>query len=562
MEPTVPCRLVIESDDNRGMIFPLREDFVSIGRGPQNTIQIIDTRMSRAHARLDRADAGWTVRDLQSKNGVLVNEAPINAAVRLNPGDQIQVGSTLFTFETDVASTVDDKKSGDSSVRLVDDETTDLETSQIFQLPSDDETEIAAVKQVPAAGEERLKSIYRIGKLIQSILELDVLLNKVMEIVCQVLQPTQACIMLYDKKQKALVPKVLHRPPDSESDIIISGSVIHQALEDRVAVLMGDGQKDTRFKASDSVVGQQIHSAICAPLISKGEVFGALYLDKRGPSANYTESDLEWAAGVAGQAALAIAISLLHAEMIAKHEQEREIQIARTIQMNLLPKTMPKIRGFELGGLSRPARMVGGDYYDLIDLDGGNYALTIADVSGKGVASALLLASFRSATRMEARDLDRDNLVEVVERLNETICKETTNNMYITMVLALFEPQARRLTFCNAGHAYPILRKPDGGLVNLEAGGSFLGIMPGMNFEMQSVELQAGSLTVFVTDGISDSLNAQGDTFGTARLTEFIQSHAKLSAQEFCVQLEAAVRQFQGDAEQFDDFTVMALRAV
>ncbi|MBI1784458.1 FHA domain-containing protein, partial [Candidatus Sumerlaeota bacterium] len=346
MEQTVPCRLVIESEENRGMVFPLRERTISIGRGPQNNIQIIDTRMSRVHARLDREKEGWVIRNLQSKNGIMINSKPVRESTRLSPGDQIHIGNTIFTFEPDVVPVTEDRTGTDSAIKWLDDDQSELETSQIMEIPAEDaEKEISDVQSVPAGGEERLRSIYKIGKIIQSILNLDDLLDKVMAITCQVLHPTHACIMLYDKKNKVLVPKAVQRPAGASTEIMISGSIIHQAMEDRVAVLMSDGQKDERFKKSDSVVMHQIHSAICAPLISKDEVLGALYADTRGPLKHFSDADLQWAAGVASQAALAIAISLLHAENIAKHEQEKEMQIARDIQMNLLPRSMPRVQG-------------------------------------------------------------------------------------------------------------------------------------------------------------------------------------------------------------------------
>lgn len=560
-EPTVPFRLVVESEENRGMIFPLRERMISIGRGPQNTIQIIDARMSRIHARLDREETGWVVRNLQSKNGILVNDRPVLDTVRMNPGDTLHVGNTVFMFEPDIAKSADTSGS-DSAVKLVDDDRNELETSQIMELPADDDDKGISDTGVPATGEERLRSIYKIGKLIQSILDQDELLNKVMAIVCQVLQPAQACIMLYDRKHQVLVPRVVHRPPGTQTEILISGSIIHQAMEDRVAVLMSDGQKDERFKKSDSVVAQQIRSAICVPLVAKDEVLGALYLDTRGGSRQYTDGDLQWAAGVAGQASMAIAISMLHSENIAKHEQEREIQIARNIQMNLLPKSMPKIKGFEFGGMSEPAKKVGGDYYDIISLEDGTIAMTIADVSGKGVAAALLLASFRAAFRMEARTMKPDNLIEIVERLNETVCQESTNNMFIAAVLAHFNPETRVMTFCNAGHGYPLLRLTDGTVKELEAGGSFLGIMPGMIFESDTVEIPPKSILVFTTDGIIDAMNPKGDAFGSERQLDFIQAFSDQPAQDFCNRLYDEVKKYQGDSEQFDDVTVMALRAL
>lgn len=562
VERTPPCRLVVERGDHPGMIYSLRGSVVTVGRGPENTIQIIDTRISRFHIRFELTNGHWTLRDLQSRNGTQVNGKPIATTVRLIPGDTIQLGNTTLLFERDPESNPADTHSGSSAgVRLAPDDT-GLKRSHVIEIPDEDtEKEISKVVSVPKDTEARLKSIYQVGKLIQSLLDVDELLNKVMETVCHVLQPTYACIFLRDVKHDILIPKVIHRPEGSTEELIISGTIIQQAMEDKVAVIMEDSQRDKRFKGSDSVAVQRIRSAICAPLISKGEVVGALYFDRRGAEGGYNDSDLEWAVGVANQAALGISVATLHNEMVVKHQRERELEIARSIQMNLLPKAMPKIPGFEFGGLSEPARAVGGDYFDILELPTGDIALAIADVSGKGVPSALLLASVRAALRIESRSLPEDGIIEVMSRLNEIVCQETMSNMFVTMVAGYFEPETRRLTYVNAGHVYPILRHPDGTLVNLESGGSFLGIMPGIDFEKESIKVPDGSLIVFISDGVTDALNAENEIFGNDRLLEFIEKNADMPAQAFCDKLLATVREFTGATEQFDDFTVMVLKA-
>lgn len=563
LEGQAQCRLVVEDGDHPGMIYPIKSGPITIGRGPENSIQIIDTRVSRVHVQLEAHNGAWTIHDLQSKNGTLVNHVPIAATVRLMPGDTIQVGGTSFLFEQSDESASDGQERAGTGVKLLTEEDSGLETSHVIELVDEDaEDEISKVQSVPKGSDARLKSILQVGKLIQTILDLDELLDKVMETICQVLQPTHACILLYDSKLGILTPKVVHRPPGSTADLVISGSIIQHAMEDRVAVVMEDAQKDVRFKGSDSVVVQSIRSAICAPLVSKGEVMGALYLDTREAEKQYNESDLEWTLGVTNQAALAINVATLHNEIIAKHQRERELEIARSIQMNLLPKLMPKVPGFEFGGLTEPARMVGGDYFDMMQLSSGDYALTIADVSGKGVPSALLLASVRSAVRIIGRSLPEQGILEVMSRLNEIVCEETMSNMFVTLVLGYFEPEMRRLTYCNAGHVHPILRYPDGELMTLDAGSSFLGILPGLEFEKDSIKLPEGSMVVFISDGVTDAVNPRGEIFGNERLIEFVQKNADISAQGFCDKLLATVRDFQETAEQFDDFTVMVLRAL
>jgi serine phosphatase RsbU (regulator of sigma subunit) len=368
-------------------------------------------------------------------------------------------------------------------------------------------------------------------------------------------------IFIYDARVGALVPRSVHRPAGSLEQATVSQSILQQSIEERVGILMGDASRDERFQDADSVVGSRIESALCVPLISKDEVHGAIYLDLRDQGRSYAESDLQWLVGVSAQAGLAIKVSLLHNESLEKRQRERDLEIARSIQMNLLPRSMPSIPGFDFSGMSRPALMVGGDYYDVAPLGEDSVVLAIADVSGKGIPAAILVASVRSAVRIEARSLSFEDIVTVVTRLNESVCDETMSNMFVTMVLAVLDASTRRLTFCNAGHSHPILRTPEGTITQLQAGGCFLGIDPDMKIEAETVALPPGSLLVFYTDGVTDALNVEGEPYGLERLIEYIEAHHAEAAEVFVEGLDAAVREYQGDAESFDDFTVLVVRA-
>src|SRR5690606_24423760 len=154
---------------------------------------------------------------------------------------------------------------------------------------------------------------------------------------------------------------------------------------------------------------------------------------------------------------------------------EKEMEIARTIQMNLLPKAYPEFKNFEVSGMSLPAKHVGGDYYDFADLGGGSWGVAVADVSGKGVPAALLTATVRASMHVLAqnRSLDPPGMVAA---LNQTTCRDSLNNMFVTMIYAVVHDEERRIDFTNAGHAHPILFLPDGGEEPLIEGGSFLGI--------------------------------------------------------------------------------------
>ena len=154
-----------------------------------------------------------------------------------------------------------------------------------------------------------------------------------------------------------------------------------------------------------------------------------------------------------------------------------------------------------------------------------------------------------------------DGIVEVISRLNENVCQDSMSNMFVSMVLCYFEPEPRRLTYCNAGHVYPIVRMPDGELIELESGGCFLGVMPGLEYEKGSIKLPVGSMVVFVTDGITEAIDSDGDLFGADRLKTFVADNHTLSAPEFCTTLQRHIADYQDSIEQNDDLTVLVMKA-
>lgn len=538
------------------MVFPLRGDRVSIGRGPSNTIQLIDSRISREHVVLIRRRNGWWLEDLKSKNGTSVNSEVVLDPRRLNSGDVLHVGNIRLLYENEFAHAIESDPMGGSSVRL---SAGDSGLSAHHRVEIDD-TARTSLNMIPEDADARLESIYQVGQIVQSFLDMDEMLDQLMGIIVRVLNPTFAVIFLRDARVGGLVPRSVHRP-DGRGEATVSQSILEQSIEERVGVLMGDAARDRRFQDAASIVGGRIESALCVPLISKGEVHGAVYLDLRAQGRSYRQNDLQWLVGVATQAALAINIALLHNESLERRQRERDLEIARSIQMNLLPRSMPELEGFDFSGMSRPALMVGGDYFDVAALEDGKVVMAIADVSGKGIPAAILVASVRSAVRIEARSLPFENIVSVLTRLNEAVCEETASNMFVTMVLGVLDVASRRFQFCNAGHAHPILRTADGGVTHLQAGGCFLGIDPQMQMESDSVQLEPGSLLVLYTDGVTDALNEAGEPFGQDRLLQYIEERHAEPASVFVEGLDAAVREFQGEAEAFDDFTVLVVRA-
>lgn len=324
-------------------------------------------------------------------------------------------------------------------------------------------------------------------------------------------------------------------------------------------MLVSDAAQDDRFASSESIILNRIRTAMVAPLIHKEETLGVVYVDTRTRIVPYTPEELELLTGVTNQAAMAIVNARLAEQIIEQHKLAREMEIARTIQMNLLPRVYPDLDGYEISAMSLPAKQVGGDYYDFIRLPDGRLALAIADVSGKGVPAAILTATTRSYLQSETQH-PTHNLAEVMESINRMVHRDVTNDMYVTMAVIYLREETGELEYVNAGHTHPILMDRAGNIDYLDRGGVFLGIMPEAVYEIGHHRLEHGDILVLDTDGVTDILNANGEPFGSDRFLRLLRDNRHLRAEEIRNAVYQACLAHRGDADQFDDFTLIVLK--
>jgi len=234
---------------------------------------------------------------------------------------------------------------------------------------------------------------------------------------------------------------------------------------------------------------------------------------------------------------------------------EQELQRAREIQQSLLPKEIPQLPGIAVATAWRPARAVGGDYFDVLRLDGNRLAVCIADVSGKGVPAALLMANVQASLRASVRDMDSP--ARVCGIVNGMLCESIAANKFVTFLCGVLDGNTRMFRYCNAGHPYPILVSA-GAAHTLDRGGAVLGVFPAWNYQDCSVNLKSGDRLLLFTDGITEAEDAQGEEFGVERVAAFVKAHAASSAAELNEQLLAQVSDFCG-AQFQDDATLVVL---
>jgi sigma-B regulation protein RsbU (phosphoserine phosphatase) len=246
-----------------------------------------------------------------------------------------------------------------------------------------------------------------------------------------------------------------------------------------------------------------------------------------------------------------------HAELERKRQ---ELKIAHEIQQSFLPDAIPLLKGFDLAALNLPAREVGGDFYDFIPIADDKIGVTIADVSGKGVPAALFMALSRTVVRTNARG--NPSVAEVIEAANSSISADSKSGMFVTLFYAILDLKARTLTYVNAGHNPPALfRALNSDIIMLKARGIALGALDEIVLEERTMQLDQGDTVVFYTDGVTEAVNDREEQFGEERLVALITECHGLSAGALVERIKSEVLAFCGTAPQFDDITVMVLKA-
>jgi sigma-B regulation protein RsbU (phosphoserine phosphatase) len=248
-------------------------------------------------------------------------------------------------------------------------------------------------------------------------------------------------------------------------------------------------------------------------------------------------------------------------QLIEKERLARELEIVGQVQQSILPAKLPDVPGLQVAARHRPARELGGDFYDVIILDDDHVGLLAADVSDKSAHAAIFMAVTRTLFVAQARDFasPRETLLDVHRLLMEV----TTSEMFVTVFYGVLDRRSLEMRFARAGHDRPILYRPSSRESwLLEAQGRFLGLLDGLTLEEKSVQLAPGDLLVIYSDGMTDAGSARGEPFGLDRLQEAVQTYSRGTVQEICDSLFAAVVAHQGQAVQFDDMTLLVARIV
>jgi sigma-B regulation protein RsbU (phosphoserine phosphatase) len=304
------------------------------------------------------------------------------------------------------------------------------------------------------------------------------------------------------------------------------------------------------------------------PLGVKEKLLGFVSLGPKLSEEPYSGTDLRLLQSVATQTGLALENSQLTAAIAAEVAQRerlnRELEIAREVQERLFPQHLPPIPGLDYCGACRPALGVGGDYYDFLALPNGKLGIAIGDVSGKGIAAALLMASLQASLRSQAIQGQHD-LAALMSTVNKLVYDSSAANRYATFFYAEYDPATLCVIYVNAGHNAPIVfRRHDKGskVIRLDMGGPVVGLLPAAGYQQASLALERGDLLLAFTDGISEAMNVAEEEWGEKSLIDAAQNCDSFSSSEILSRLMAAADSFTAGAPQHDDMTLVVARVV
>ena len=411
-----------------------------------------------------------------------------------------------------------------------------------------------------AAQEEidRLRKVVEASKLINSSIEADSLLSSILSVATTELGVERGTVYFVDEEKGEIWSKIAEGLDVREIRLPVGKGIAGAVAATGEPIILYDAYSDPRFDRSlDQSSGFRTRSMLCVPIHGRDDrIVGVLQLlnKKQG---SFGVTDLEFLDAISEHMAIAMDNATLHLSLLEKNRMERELQLGRDIQSRLLPAPPVDVESTEIAARSIPCYEVGGDYYDFIEFSDGDLGLVIADVSGKGVAAAMIMSSVQAALRIAA-PIEND-LAALMTRLNALLFRMAGGRKYVTFFFARYSPGTGELKYVNAGHCHPLIVS-EGKIQTLSSTGRPIGILPDAKYIVGNATLPAGATLFLYTDGLDEATNPEDKEFGLDRLHESVLRHANEEPGTVAARVLEVVSGFEAGAHARDDKTVVVLR--
>lgn len=514
--------------DNPGQIFELQGERMVFGRHPGCQVVLDNAAISRHHAQILDCHGSYFLEDLHSRNGTQLNSEPIEGRTELHEADEIRLCDFQFRFHEKTPPDDDSSSRVTAVVRTP----SESERSLVDSGASDRSSIVTTLEASSSGGlrlnvnpEVKLRAVVEISHSLASVLDVDQVLSKILDGLFKIFPQADQGFILFKETNpdKMIVKATKSRRPEQDDSVPISMTIVRQAMETGEAILSANALDDSRFDASESLTNLRIRSVMCVPLVPKnGGALGVIQLATQEIRYQFSEDDLDLLASVASQSAFAIENANLHQAAMVRRELERELEFAMQVQLGFLPNERPKLACYEFFDYYEAAQRVGGDYFDYVTLPDGKIAITMADVAGKGVPAALLMARLYSSARFHL--LTKQSAAEALTGLNGEIATSGLGHRFITCVMAILDPESHQVSVANAGHLPPLRRAANGEVEMLarDISGMPLGIVREQEFRDAQLTFEPGDTWILYTDGITEAMNPKKAIYGPQRLCEYL----------------------------------------
>lgn len=534
---------------------PLSKTVFTIGRKAENDLQLLSDTVSRQHAEIVYENETYYLVDVGSKRGTYVNDQRIERYA-LHHQDRLRIG-------------------GDDEQQIVFLDDSVENASAIFNSsPNLTLSQPSKDRSPTASANEELQKLARFVEVNQAFkfsMTPDDVLLLIVDAAIEITQADRGCLMLYtqDGTLEFKVARDRNRNSVLGKEFEMSRSVVEEAFKQNQSVIISDSKVTMAGLPRDSVRNLALRSIACIPLrrfqmtenmdattILKRDVIGVLYVDS-SVVGGLTQTSLKLLESLAFEATKSLeSVRLMHEEA-EKKNLEQELGMAREVQVALSPSAIKAMEHFEVAASSVPSRYVGGDFYDLIPLKDGRFVFALGDVSGKGVAAALLAAMAQGA--LQVQFAGNMPLTEVITSVNKMLALRSESNRFITLFSGVLDREGH-FTYINAGHNLPILARVTGETETLTTKSVLLGAFDFIEYKPLQTRLNSGDVVVMYTDGVTEAVNTDNEMFGDDRLEELVKKCISLTAEQIKQRILDEVIAFTRGLPQGDDITLIVLK--
>jgi serine phosphatase RsbU (regulator of sigma subunit)/pSer/pThr/pTyr-binding forkhead associated (FHA) protein len=543
-------QLQILTPDGKSRVIELTGERLVLGRSSSVELCFADDNgLSRQHLAVEREGEHWTLQDLASKNGTILNGVKVSERAPLKAGDRIMAGHLILIFNGSGAAesakpvvifdAQDEEAEHTSSSTVI----TNLEGVIKPDKPEGDSGFAAA----------QVSALIRAGNELAGHRPLPELFRFILDLSIQTVKADRGVLMTLEDGE--LVVRA-----NKGEGFHISSAVRDRVLNSGNSVLVRDISSDDAFRERKSIVEQNIRTLMAVPLQTREQIIGLIYVDSPSLLREFTKDDLNLLTVMANVAAIRIEHTRFAEVEQARQLLARDLDQAAEIQRSFLPGVAPVVRGLDLAGHNAPCRTVGGDYYDFFPYEQRRVAMVLGDVSGKGMPASLLMMGLQA--RVQVLIDEPKNLAEVMTKLNRITSLNCPANRFISLFFCILDGETGELTFCNAGHNPPLIIRANGTWEQLRGGGPVVGILATIEYQEHHVRLEEGDTLVIYSDGVTEAENPRRDEFEVEGLVQSVIANRHLPAEKIIEEVNRAVAEFTAGAPQSDDITLVVARRV